>query len=932
MAWAPSSTPYDPNQNLAAVAWSERSAKELQQATAMGDARRFFDALAAADLARELDPTYVPALRNYACAVEAVGARTLAVGAWRAYGQSTLDDEARGEARRRERTLRWPPDLVTRWTAAVATLNAQTAEPLVREFPEQSRRWGEGYALSAWAAATSAGDRATADLMLQNARILGNALRSVSRETMLAESVAAIDRASAARDASRIQALVDGHLAYRRGRVHFGQQEYAQALREVKTARDRLEAGGSPMASLAAFFVASSMYGENDTEGALRMLLDLAAAERRTPGHRALLAQILWNTAICEGTIGRWSDSIAADDEALRIFDSLRELDYAAAIHIVLAESYAILGDVSQSQRHSIDALNDASLAGDTNRVFVALGAASSAELRRQRWQSARALAAMELNLAGHSGPPGLVAESLARLGVAEYRLGHTAAADTAIGRAHIVALRVDDEALRTKLVGEITALQAAMLRDRDPRRAIELLTESIGFHQKVRKAFALPELYLERGRCHLASKDEDGALRDFRIGIDELEAQRSTVRDVTLRAGMFDDSRTLFTETVRLLFRRREIAAAFAYAERGRARALLDQLGRSDVGGGQLIADEKMLRDELSPGTVLIEYVTLPDALIIFTARDGTMSAVEAPVGARDLDRMVNTLLHTLTTSGSRDEIGQLASDAYVQLLQPVRASIEGAKQIVIVADGSLQQLPFSLLIDPVSRKYLIERSEVIKDPSASVFLRANRLYRERATHAPRSAAIFVDPITTLSELPGAEREGRMIARLYPNRRLFAREEATGERFLDEAPRADVLHFGGHAIVNYADARRSALLLTGRALNTDDIDGCAFGRPRVVVLAACRTMVGPTATAEGATSIARSFIVGGVPSVVGTLWDIDDTAATRIAYTFHAALVRGEPPATALRSALLDAIASSDSRRDPAAWGAFELVGAAGE
>jgi CHAT domain-containing protein len=97
------------------------------------------------------------------------------------------------------------------------------------------------------------------------------------------------------------------------------------------------------------------------------------------------------------------------------------------------------------------------------------------------------------------------------------------------------------------------------------------------------------------------------------------------------------------------------------------------------------------------------------------------------------------------------------------------------------------------------------------------------------------------------------------------------------------------------------------------------------FRNTRVVILAACSTMAGRNTAVEGAPTVARSFVIAGVPAVVGTLWDVDDDEAATIVRPLHVELARGVRPEHALRDAQLAAI-----RHDvpPSQWAAFALVG----
>src|SRR5262249_56839885 len=84
--------------------------------------------------------------------------------------------------------------------------------------------------------------------------------------------------------------------------------------------------------------------------------------------------------------------------------------------------------------------------------------------------------------------------------------------------------------------------------------------------------------------------------------------------------------------------------------------------------------------------------------------------------------------------------------------------------------------------------------------------------------------------------------------------------------------------------------------------------------KTRVVVLAACRTAAGPVSRVEGASSLARPFLAAGVPDVVGSLWDIDDSVSHRFFVDFHRALKEEGDPVVALREAQIAHLRSGDA------------------
>ncbi|PYQ19311.1 MAG: hypothetical protein DMF81_22315 [Acidobacteria bacterium] len=99
--------------------------------------------------------------------------------------------------------------------------------------------------------------------------------------------------------------------------------------------------------------------------------------------------------------------------------------------------------------------------------------------------------------------------------------------------------------------------------------------------------------------------------------------------------------------------------------------------------------------------------------------------------------------------------------------------------------------------------------------------------------------------------------------------------------------------------------------------------------RTRVVVLAACRTAAGPVSRVEGALSLGRPFLAAGVPDVVASLWDIDDSVSRRFFVAFHRALLVEGDPLLALRKAQITLLRGDDvSLAHPASWAAFICMG----
>ena len=119
----------------------------------------------------------------------------------------------------------------------------------------------------------------------------------------------------------------------------------------------------------------------------------------------------------------------------------------------------------------------------------------------------------------------------------------------------------------------------------------------------------------------------------------------------------------------------------------------------------------------------------------------------------------------------------------------------------------------------------------------------------------------------------------------------------ATRARFLADAGHFDVIHFGGHAVVNPLSPLLSQLLFApdsstdpaSGAVTAGEIEGMHFANTSLVVLAACGSADGDVFRGAGAMSLARSWLDAGVPTVIASLWNVDDQEAEVLFSRFYA-------------------------------------------
>src|SRR5262249_55524452 len=154
-----------------------------------------------------------------------------------------------------------------------------------------------------------------------------------------------------------------------------------------------------------------------------------------------------------------------------------------------------------------------------------------------------------------------------------------------------------------------------------------------------------------------------------------------------------------------------------------------------------------------------------------------------------------------------------------------------------------------------------------------------------------------------------------------YPQHEVLVGSAATKRQFLALAPSYDVVHFGGHAVANPEYPLLSRLSFSPdrdgeqpQALFAHEISAVPFTRTKLVVLAACSTAVGSLSRGEGVVSVARPFLMAGVPAVVASQWDVDDRATEQLLLAFHRALAESRDPVAALQAAQVALLRSGDS------------------
>ena len=236
----------------------------------------------------------------------------------------------------------------------------------------------------------------------------------------------------------------------------------------------------------------------------------------------------------------------------------------------------------------------------------------------------------------------------------------------------------------------------------------------------------------------------------------------------------------------------------------------------------------------------------------------------------------------------------------------------------------GVLHYLPFAALWNAQDARYLIEDYSITYAPSASVlsFIQNKRNINEGHLLAMGNPD---------GSLRYAEIEVTAIADLY-NAAPLLRNQASETQLRTLAPHADLLHVAAHGIYDPFNPLFTRVELAAEDgnngyLEVHEVYGLDLRAANLVVLSACESGLGELSLGNEIVGLTRAFLYAGTPSVVTTLWTIDDEASGALMLAFYNHLRAGLSTAEALRQAQREQI-EQDNRRFPYYWAAFTLNG----
>jgi CHAT domain-containing protein len=333
-----------------------------------------------------------------------------------------------------------------------------------------------------------------------------------------------------------------------------------------------------------------------------------------------------------------------------------------------------------------------------------------------------------------------------------------------------------------------------------------------------------------------------------------------------------------------------------------------------------------KQFQQALGPDTALVEYFSLDGQLLAFVVTNERVEVVgrlgdEAGVEAelKQLRFQLDALRYG--AERLRPHLAQLTgrvryylSSLYDVLLRPLEASL-GNRRLVVAPHRALHYVPFHALYDGVG--YVIEHREVCYIPSATVLQHC----LARPPRSPQRAVLLGVPDP---QAPRVRDEVSALASLFPEAVTLLDDQATLAALREQAPTADVLHLACHGQFRPDNPLFSSLrladgwLTVSDAYNLDLLGG-------LVTLSACETGISAVAPGDELIGLARGFLSAGAPSLLVSLWTVDDESTAMLMTHFYTRLRAGDGPAAALRQAQRQTL---EYYPHPFFWSPFVLFG----
>ncbi|NEO06888.1 MULTISPECIES: tetratricopeptide repeat protein [unclassified Moorena] len=335
-------------------------------------------------------------------------------------------------------------------------------------------------------------------------------------------------------------------------------------------------------------------------------------------------------------------------------------------------------------------------------------------------------------------------------------------------------------------------------------------------------------------------------------------------------------------------------------------------------------VASLPEIQSLLDADTTLVEYFVTDERTLAFIITRNSFHTVPLNVTRQQLTEEL-TLFQDFA---DLDEPHPLElKNLHDWLIVPLQPHLN-TTTITIVPHSILHYLPFAALTD--GKQYLSDNYALLSLPSASIL----RYLPDKGKSTTGSLLALGDPtIPGLSPLTHAQKEVETIAQLFKTKALVGKA-ATESALRSRATQSGIIHLAVHGEYNLRNPLFSAIRLLedtqhDGSLEVHEVYGLDLtSTTNLVVLSACQTKIGELSRGDEVVGLTRAFLYAGTPTIIASLWNVDDAATGLLMKQFYSHWQGGMNKAEALQQAQKDL---RETYPHPYFWAAFSLTGDAG-
>ncbi len=340
------------------------------------------------------------------------------------------------------------------------------------------------------------------------------------------------------------------------------------------------------------------------------------------------------------------------------------------------------------------------------------------------------------------------------------------------------------------------------------------------------------------------------------------------------------------------------------------------------------------VIPDRMPEKTALFYPFSLSDRLILLTIMPQGITYKSVPVSQKKLEKWIQSLKKRFDLrTYSKLRFNKYAKDLYDWFIFPVEKDLEqqDINTIFIAAEGILQTIPFSALLDKKTNKYLMEKYAIAILPSISFI---NKTQQSVRSNLQKRALIcgLTQARQGFATLKGIETQLKDIQRIIGGTMLINDKFTTLnliKEFQYSTP--DIIHIITHGNVGNTPDDIYLLTYNGR-LSLNNLaaiihSGIFREKPLdLLTLGACQTAIGDERFALGLAGIAFKT---GAQNVIATLRPVEKNATNNLMKQFYknCASMNFSNKAIALQKAQIN-LYHSEKYAHPVFWSPFILLG----